>query len=75
MNIRSALESLDHMRVTTQVGHDTKLDLGVVGGEEEAIRKILRKKSLIRIRRKKLKCRKYTAIWGAKDFVMIQSVK
>lgn len=44
-------------------------------GEEEAIRKILRKKSLIRIRRKKLKCRKYTAIWGAKDFVMIQSVK
>lgn len=44
-------------------------------GEEEAIRKIIKKKSLIRIRRKKLKCRKYTAIWGAKDFVMIQSVK
>ena len=45
MNIRSALESLDHMRVTAQVGHDTKFDLGVVGREEEAIR-IVRDKCL-----------------------------
>ena len=45
VDIRSALESLDHMRVTAQVGHDTKLDLGVVGREEEAIR-IVRDKCL-----------------------------
>ena len=56
------------MRVTTQVGHDTKLDLGVVGGEEEAIRKILRKKKFDPNKAEEAQMQKIYGYLGRKGF-------